>query len=531
MTCFFCGNPLGVDGEEIRSLDYDGTNYRFHPACDNDANIITDFFSVRAPRIVADDRSQIYRVSNGDSLRQRDQVRIYLEHSLSGETFVCDSCGDDFYGDGYCTEDGDGSVCGYCFENNTYRDGAGNRYLNADGVPTTSSAAITRAVIRDRSVPMFKGYATERFLAEPTVGIEFEHAPVRYGKREVYDNNLFDKITQDSGSYDRYECHGDGSIASFSGYTSREIVSRPASGDQLEKMIDDFYKPFADGVFSPGPEHPTCGFHMHVESRFVQKVREVDNNSIIPNAVKHASTEMLTRMATICREYVSSSRRKNSYCNTQPALRSKDMHLAGAKSLLSLFSDGSYPSIAVRTIGTIEFRLWPSSNSIRYTKARAELSQKLISYYDKCLLNENGEFDLDKEHADEFNALVELCTPAKRKLLVNALALLLGLSPETMEALAAMSEKFNPFSHQKTIFKFTERQLAALTDDPSEAGIDCFKAADMKIVSSGDTTADCTDKDGNSGLYMTFADGIKCYPATGEGAQHETVVSLAKGVL
>lgn len=527
MTCFFCGEPLGVDGEEIRSLDYQGTNYKFHPGCDNAVNIITDYLGLRAPRQVVDEEGGIYLVFNGDSLSRRVQQRTYLEPSMDGETFRCEVCGGDFYNEGYPVWDEGESVCGYCFENGTYRDSGGNRYIHEDNVPRETA----RAIIRDRTVPVFKGSATERFLAEPTVGIEFEHAPVRYGRREVYDNNLYDKIAMDSGSYDRYECHGDGSIASMSGYTSQEIVSRPASGDQLEKMIDDFYKPFADGVFSPGPEHPTCGFHMHVESRFVQKVRTVDNNSTIPSSVQIESVKMLLKMAVICREYVSSSRRKNSYCSSIPALRSKDMHLQGAKSLLSLFNDGSYPSIAVRTIGTIEFRLWPSSNSIRYTKARAELSQKMISYYDKCLLNENGEFDLDKEHADEFIALADLCVPAKRKLLVNALALMLGLSGETIKTLTAMSEKFNPFSHQKTVFKFSERQLSALSDDPSEAGIDCFKSTDMAIISSGDTTANCSSRDGSTSLYMTFADGIKCYPATGEGAQHETVVSLAKGVL
>jgi len=524
--CLECGADL--QETESFSYTYEGEIFEFcSGSCMEDHSII-DRHGTRFPRSV-----EHFTAFNGDSDRAGFGSRVYIG-TPSDDTFYCDDCDNDFYGDGVYMEDTGNVFCRRCANENHYNDDSTwyeheQPWDTDDEPPPRSRRAPTDATgCTNDGFSTFPGEATERFLGDVLVGIEFEHAPVK-NSPECTARHLFTEIDDKPANYGRFVCHGDGSIATMGGYVSSEIVSMPASGDQLERTIDAFYEPFKSGTFAPGPEHPTCGFHMHVGSRFLDKIRKMDSKSDIARDTKTRAVEALKAMSTICMEFISSSRRANHFCNEPPAMRDKNMGKNGSLLLSYVYGMGGYPALAVRSIATFEFRMWPSSNSVRYTKARAELSQRLIDHYDRCFMVSDA-ISMDEDAVKSLISVAELCRGGERTKLVDRLVNMLGLSAKATEALREMHAKFNPYSFGKTMFKFTPTQVNAMKAESSVNSTDYVTIRDLVADGVGDTLIDCRMSGSDEKeLYISLDEGIKCYPAAHSGPMAEAVARLAGG--
>lgn len=451
------------------------------------------------------------------------------------EYMHCGNCQEAFYGSMQHIEDADEYWCTYCADHHAhFCDYDDCLYANVGNMPNEEDEERHECRQNRESADeingfrVFRGVETPRFLSEPLVGIEFEHAPVRRGKQDGVNEDLFRFITNgrdlDGSRWaDRYRIHGDGSIKWQEGYGSSEILSMPSSGHQLERVIRRFYEPFASGEFNPGPEHHSCGFHMHVASEYLFMMKrgmQDPSRSSFPR-------DVLTTIHKICKEFISSSRRKNSYCSGPVGIRDKNMSESGTNAMRQVFNIGGYPGICVRTFGTIEFRVWPSSNSVRNTLARAELSQKLIKWWDSVLIKD-GQFHYNQEEARKLDDIAALCICGARSAIPEKLGELLGLSADCVEDLKRMSERFNPFSNKKTMFAFTQQQLACMEDEPTEVGLDFGEF--HKISNAGDTTAMmCDNPVGYESEYIAFGEALKCYDEPNEDRLMAMVAQFAKG--
>lgn len=530
--CSDCGDP--VMNEETQELiegavefDYLGIHYQYCANCIEDGSMRTDYLGTMVPAGCVDMRAYY----DGGSSRDHSGRHYYQYPARPDDTFGCARCGDNFYGSPIITEDTAEDFCQHCAENYCRYEGDGEEdgrwYRHPEGrVPGRPSRLSAGSSVGGWHP--FPGVETSRFLSAPLVGIEFEHAPVRPNDPLTTSDSLFKHITAQSNNEDRMVVHSDGSIAQMSGYGASEIVTFPASGDQLDHIINEFYRPFSDGTFSPGPEHFSCGFHVHVGSRFLSKIKAGLTCRDFDRATREEAKSLLVAINKMCREYISSTRRANSFCSSQPAVREKDTSLSGSNTMIDIYGHGSYPSVAVRTLGTIEFRLWPSSNSIRNTKARIELSQKLINYYDSCFINTEGKIRLDQPQATALSELQRLCRGGERKRLASALGSLLSLSPECVASLEAMSERFSPFTSKKTFFKFSDLQVASMSDEDSLASADNAIPEGLTITDVGDTTISGGSR-GDGDVYISLAEAIKVYPSSNVGAHAEATRDYAKG--
>lgn len=522
--CHFCNEEIGG---EIHTLFHSGEQLQFCIHCDNEGNIATSWTGRRAPARV----DSLVAAFDGTACGWHRGEREYLDSEVDGEVvWECRECGDLYYGEPRSV-DSECNYCEYCCEANYYHYDGGWHFDECDDDVSPCLASESDTV---SGYQKYAGDETERFLSDYYVGIEFEHAPVRTGTRFCDDSGaLFCEINGGSSDVSgTFTEHYDGSIAKLSGYAAREIVSSPMSGHLIDSVINEFYRPFATGKFSPGPEHPTCGFHMHVGSNLINNIRQFGSDQVA-SAKRIAVKNALGDIARICSEFVSSARRKNMYCNGRVSVREKELNISGSGALRDMFGVDSYPSVAVRSIGTIEFRLWPSSNSIRYTKARAELSQKLIAYFDSCFVLTRDKLEINNGMADALGGIANLCAPVLRADVVAKLSALIGLSQRTTDDLQKMQAKFNPFTFKTTHFKLSDAQIMCLDDEPSEASAEYISPEPVNYAGDTLSAADLVDDDDGEGyskkLYVSFKSGVRCYPATGEGEQLEAVTALAKG--
>ncbi len=522
-----CGLDVNADGSPLHETQYGDETFAYCAL-----HWSTDVFHTANDRHIPSQYEDRITYWDGGSCMRHAGGVYYQWPDHPDESWRCDSCSCAFYGEGVYLEDDEETVCLRCAEEHCCRDGDDWYRRDPDG--PTHEPAPRRPADSTASVngfPIFKGEATDQFMAQPLVGIEFEHAPVRYKGASTDSNALFDNIRSRGSNYEHITCHSDGSIANMSGYSSKEIVTMPASGDKLEFVINEFYRPFAEGVFTPGPEHHTCGFHVHVGSRFLFMIRGGTRFTQIPVDVKLAAKDMLRAMATIASEYVSSTRRSNQFCRDLPSVRDKSLEKAGTDTMIDIFGRTCYPSVAIRTIGTVEFRLWPSSNIIQNTKARVELSQRLVDYWDRCLMDGNDQPVLDAEAAKTLCDMANLCRGGERKKLTAALAGLLSLSDTATQTLSAMASRFSPFSHQKTTFRFSELQIASMKDEDSTVSTDYLQPDKFSCHSVGDTTMRGNIEGQGEEEFISFSKGIKCYPAQSKGEQVDAIMQFAKGEL
>jgi hypothetical protein len=475
-----------------------------------------------------------YTIYDGNSSRWQTNPRIV--HHVEGY-YHCGRCSESFYGDSYYICDCEENWCTHCTDHHAhFCDENDEYYADPDNMPYSEDHEDRGGQVNQESDTVVNGFriypgeATTRFLSKPLVGIEFEHAPTRADRRETSGDALYTHMVMGrdaSGTRwsERIILHGDGSIKFQDGYSSSEIVTMPSSGDKLEEVIDRFYYPFASGTFTPGPEHHSCGFHMHVASEYLFLMKR----GLVDGSTNAFSKAMLKDISKICMEFVSSSRRTNTYCGGPVAVRDKNRNQAGTKEMIRIFGVGGYPSLAVRTFGTIEFRIWPSSNSIRNTKARAELSQKLIAYFDRAT-TDSGAFRQDQAMADSLHAIAVNCSGGARTSVPSQLGSLLDLSPECVSALVRMSQRFNPFTSKATVFKFSDRQIAAMDNENTEAGISISGLDSSRLSCVGDTTALYNrDTWGHGEEYIAFGVACKCYNEEDESQMPDLVAKLAKG--
>lgn len=519
------------------TVDYDESIYELCMPCAENGEIVTTLDGVTAPR------SSVYIAYDAESeIQNHDPQYFHYWQQEDGEIHQCDVCGNEFYGSLIHIEAVDEYLCTACAirhryhapDNLWYPSRASYARSLTNTVPAPYEAGSDSARASGEGYEAFAGPASARYLESPMVGIEFEHAPVKAVGRGTQQTlyRQIERILADGGRSGRIVAHSDGSIEQRDGYGAMEIVTMPASGIELDTVINAFYKPFADRLFAPGPENPKCGFHMHVGSRYIYTAKQ-HPSECIPRDVADKSRAMLTAMMHICREFISSSRRANRFCSTPPALRLKDTRRDIHGTLRGLFGTGDYPSVAVRSIGTIEFRLWPSSNSILFTKARAELSQKMVGYYDRCLLAADGSFSLDDEMAERFTKIQELCRGGERRQLVERLISVFGISEKSAKDLQRMHEKFNPFTYKKTMFKFTDIQIRSMTDEDTTNSSDYLTIEDLAMRESvGDTVITGIDKKGVRQHYISFGEGIKCYGESDEivhtPVQQDAIAEMAK---
>jgi hypothetical protein len=534
MSCSMCGaedNLFSTDNPVT------GETVEFCTLCaSRDLSWEVDDWGNRFPRVFNVPRFLAY---DGESVRNLSGERSVFDTDAGrSEVFECGYCNHTFYNSSVYITDSEDTYCQYCAD--TYAawdENSENYYTSEDEFPDAEERAASHPRIGCTSPGGYTNYlgvATDRFLATPTVGIEFEHAPVQERGCASDYGTLYQTITKDRFGEDirwdaLFTLHTDGSISTMTHHCSSEIVSFPASGNILNAIIDRFYEPFANGEFTPGPEHHSCGFHMHVASLYLDKIKcgKQDNNPTSRRLAK----ESLQHMANICMEFISSTRKKSDFCNGNPAVRDKNTNLPGSSVMYDIFGMGGYPAIAVRTHGTLEYRMWPSSNSIKNTKARAELSQKLTAYWDQSQINHEGGFEVNREMVDNLKRISSLCIGGERSRVVYELKDILSLSPQTVETLAALSEKFNPFSAKKTYFKFSDHQIGCIRQEDSGASEDFIKPEGGTVTHVGDTTAYVVGDISKTGGYLTFGEVIKCYPANSTGKMPELVAALAKGDL
>ena len=519
--CFHCQS----EAEYTKLMTYDPGNFSTGLGyCDQcyAAVVVTDASGLCANR----NHYAVRNVFNGDSPVQLADPRLFFDITLLYD-FACGICDNFFYGGGIYLEDAEFNVCRHCADRHCH--------FHEDSNSCYRNRPVVRVPVgEDDEYRSYSNYTpqvgreTERYLTAPPVGIEFEHAPVRKGKvaGDLYSAILELRNTDVPNVHNMFMSHGDGSIAAYSGYSSREIVTAPASGHLLETAIDMFYEPFKTGGFAPGPEHPSCGFHMHVGSKAIVTIMKIPE---LQSDDREAAKDMLMMMGRICREFISSGRRGNGYCNGEPSCRDKgNGHTHGTR-LVHVFGCVSYPSVAVRSFGTLEYRLWPSSNSLNYTKARAELSQKLTRFFDTTLTEGTG-VKIDEEALEALSEIANSCKGGVRTSVPSKLRTLLRLSDPCFKSLVEMHEKFNPYSYGKTTFKFSSNQTNTLLEEDTEANMDCTIPAKAEQIRAFDTTVTINPEDVRGDkLFIGWGKNVPCYPATGDGEQAELITKYAKG--
>jgi hypothetical protein len=185
--------------------------------------------------------------------------------------------------------------------------------------------------------------------------------------------------------------------------------------------------------------------------------------------------------------------------------------------------------VAVRSFATLEYRLWPSSNSLNYTKARAELSQKLTRYFDEAL-TEGTFVKINEEAIEALGEIAENCRGGVRSSVPSKLRALLHLSDPCFKSLCEMHEKFNPYSYGKTTFKFSPHQTSTMIEEDTEANIECTIPSKAERIRAFDTTVTTHPEEVRGDkLFVGWGKNVPCYPATGDGEQAELITKYAKG--
>ena len=492
-----------------------------------------DDWDTRLPAAFRLERITVY---DGESdIHQHQPRRVFNIPANQMEIFTCERCDNDFYGSSTWIQDLDSPWCQHCVNGHAHWDEDSEEYYqDRNNFPDHDRGERPVPPRRQRSAEMVPhiGGPHPMFLTEPMVGIEFEHAPVQEKDTHSDYTSLYDYII--TGNYTPeihwstlFNIHSDGSIMSMNHHCSSEIITMPASGTILAAIIDRFYEPFAIGKFMPGPENHTCGFHIHVASKLLRFF--IEGGTMADKQQRISTKIMLINMATICKEFVSSTRRASQYCSTEPRLRDKGLGAPGTDAMAHVFGTGGYPSIAVRTFGTLEYRIWPSSNSIKNTKARAELSQKLTAFWDDALIAPGGAVGVNREKQMELQRIALMCVGGERLKVPAELQTLLHLSDEATSVLTKLSQRFNPFSGKQTHFRFTDYQVRCIKDEHSAAGMDFIIPDGETVNHIGDTTANSSGTSTSTGEYLTFGEAIKCYPANQTGKMPELIVALAKG--
>jgi hypothetical protein len=273
------------------------------------------------------------------------------------------------------------------------------------------------------------------------IGIEFETGPW-LGTASRDDRNVIDEAMEilNSEGIKGFAMKGDPSLEtrmvvtnpSFPATHARswEIVTAPIMGAAVPQAIDNVFR--ASKKFKFSVENIQAGMHIHVDARDLYE-SILEDTRLTPKQNWANLILYLNGWMDVCKKIVSKRRANNFYCCAPAGLRSEFnrqllRHASGA------IANTGYAGIALR-MKTLEFRLWPSSNSKENILARAELSSAIVTKF------------LETEDRAELARTAISYTSLPRPALIsdgddNPFKTL-GLSETTMAAIKKMVLRFN----------------------------------------------------------------------------------------
>lgn len=396
-----------------------------------------------------------------------DCSHIYVPNNNDAMSMVCGSCYNDHYShchncetpydnsdSNYCEdcyeycEDCDdtfirGTRCNNCAEQEEDFEGDVQTYFHRSSNGDDLREHVSH-YFRDPSYRPIIGNVDNRFLLRP-VGMEFEtgiNAQNRHFLQEY------------TNAFPLCGIERDGSLCAG----ALEFPMEPMGGDLIPERIKIFYA--MANTFNVQLQHKQAGHHTHVDARdifshigsYVKDCYDKGNLSK-ESRLEDAMITMGNAMVSICRAFISIERVQNRYCRDGFSYRDKGEHkLRFLKKVHNITCDDNsdYPSIALRSIQTLEFRIWPSTKSLRNCLTRVELSQRLTEYMWVALQRNQFNTDGSNDMVIKLKALGDAVgfyddnrpsvLPSN---LVNVLSDLLGLTSESRERLNLMYGQYH----------------------------------------------------------------------------------------
>jgi hypothetical protein len=240
-----------------------------------------------------------------------------------------------------------------------------------------------------------------------------------------------------------------------------EYVTPALLGEDVTGCLEAIYRELRIRKLSI--EHILAGAHIHVDSRdiyrrFIQYYNVMFRKmylakeqgariEIISRGRSDLETEYFApfkeyfrKCLMVCRLFISERRRTNTYCRESFGIRNTQ-----ASWLTSTEYPGqNYCGIAIRT-DTLEFRIWPSTNSLKNHIARAELSCKMVDFFAKAKVKDWQE--LAKRVPDGRKAIK---SSANYSIAVLPWLKEIGVSDESIMELNKMADKYRNSKSDKT---------------------------------------------------------------------------------
>lgn len=319
-------------------------------------------------------------------------------------------------------------------------------------------------------------HQSTRFI-DRAVGIEFETGtgfPVN-NKCDAFLKFMKSKHAHTAAA--PWAIKSDGSLASG----AVEVVTPPMKGHAIEVGVKAFFD--ASEKFKFATENYQAGGHIHVEVTDMFDALETLYNNEGRDKLRRVGVVIGYAMAAIlkvARDFVSRRRREYHYCSGSPGVRRASPliqhfmdHFLDGRGMAGLVTDGraglefqyrntvqggnSYGGGNRRATNyTMEFRIWPSSNSAARVMARAELSQKMVNWVvgivTECIQNGCTKEALAAatSKVDHLKSVLPLSDGSgkfdelynKRCTLIPAITEIFGLSPECAKVLSSIHHQF-----------------------------------------------------------------------------------------
>lgn len=409
-----------------------------------------------------------------------------------------------------------------------------SRFFLVDGVYYANIDASPNAP----SIYLSHDQRSERFL-DRAVGIEFETGS-GFRNSNTHKGEQFMEMMTSRGvstQFASWAIKTDGSLCSG----AVEIVSPPMKGHAIGEGIKAYYEVAKELRFAV--ENYAAGGHIHVESTDLFGVIQAAHSMCGGTNFNRETARILgfgmSAMLGTAREFVSRRRRNHHYCSGNPGVRytSPLLDQIGISDGNAHFRDG----IALAGGGdqngrhgmeiqhrhsvqgggsmggtvrnarnyTLEFRIWPSSSSPMRVMARAELSQKLVEWFYQIIrpsfqeVATSGQtFSADdvSRMMSKIRELSDLLPGAagrisgiervrRRKVLVDRITTLLGLSDECSKVLRSIHMQFfsptyntNSDDVDRVPPGFNEEDPSMSSHNDTGVGIDTEGRGDVEAI-------------------------------------------------
>lgn len=256
------------------------------------------------------------------------------------------------------------------------------------------------------------------------VGLEIETGP--WDRNTVVNGRTLSKDALAMGH--RIDIHGDGSLEHTRDEhrCGWEIVTPPVTGRAVTTYMRFIYNSARKYGFSI--ENILAGAHVHVDARdlYCYLGRNLGESS----TVFLLMSKYFEACIDVCMMFVSRRRRTNSYCNARFGIRSEAQPYISKRH--SSFKGHGYCGIAIRG-KTLEFRIWPSTNSMRNHLARVELSCKMVHALATC---DHGQW------AELTAQLLDAHAAKTSEAAISKLKRMLHLSDASCRPLVALRKKY-----------------------------------------------------------------------------------------